>query len=467
MSQKPDFEDVSDVSSIDDDIPEYRREMLIAEKHAEHLKRKQMQRLLEESNANLGKRKEFTQKDPSGLDQYNFGQDDDLIADVIEDQELEDKTLFSEPLPKVAQISIPSAVCQAARVTKTRLLHILEHPQCSEYLSGVLLKVLVSQDEMYNTGQYTTIASANPQLVGKHVVFMVDSLKGVDPYPVYGNRYKQCDHEKRNVIARAIYKLVGKVMSREAGLDISANHHIISINDVCNLGIEANELTFGSEALLIKLEQVSLRLKRFTFTDEDVKNILKKKYFTKEKSGEYEEPKTKGGLIIAIQRINHEIELLGEMSSEDPGNIGKLEELEARKLELEARLRGMKEPNQMPAFPRASAVFRPTNFINDSMRRKTTQPTAMIMVPSSIVKENLANEGNASKEDEKNKRTICDIDKWHQQRIVDLYKEHVKGMEMSMWGEGRRGLDVEETKEGLLVKAITLGEYGQRASQRA
>ncbi|EKX73351.1 hypothetical protein BEWA_054070 [Theileria equi strain WA] len=377
--------DLSDVSSLEDEsMPEFRREMILAEKHAEKLKIQQRQDL-------LGKQEV---KDAS-LDVSNM----DLLDDgsESEDEIPSENLFFQEDTP----VHLDLSLANSTRLSQTRLMNMLEHPNCNDYVIGALLNVFVTSNDISATNEAEDggrsgpsgkldklIHEVHPYMLGHHVVFQIDSIRKVKRYEVHGSKYGRCTHEnidsmaKLGSLGKCEFKIVGKVLSSSSGGVLSTREKCIcSVSDICNAPFVEEAMNFGDDKLARDLQIVSSNLQAFTFTDEDVQAILERKLL--EQDGDVGSFKGRSGLIAAIQRISHEIELLVEAAKNDPSQLSRLAEREKKKQELEEQLKNFKVPTKIPVFVKNSAILRASDdLVGKGVTRKTTKPTPMIMVPT-------------------------------------------------------------------------------------
>ncbi|ORM41095.1 Mediator of RNA polymerase II transcription subunit 31 [Babesia sp. Xinjiang] len=412
-------DDVSSDSSLSSDennnMTDFQREMMLAEKHAEKVRKRQRENLLNKA-APIERPKEkpveveegmILEDTPDRLPDNNIGNDfmynDDVSANVT-------STLFEDEVEQVAQV--PVTLLNKARISKTRALHILEHPNCSNYLAGTVAKILVKTGTTPDS-----VGSQYPSLVNSHAIFKVERLVKTKEYPVYGsNMGNDCDHQIQEFLGKAGYNLMGRILTDRRSDAISR----VGLNEICSAPITQDEVKFGGESIVCDLERAAANLRNFTFTDEDVRIILERKLF-KESMEDGEFQGGRGQLIAAIQRISHEIELLTELVKTDVSKIEHLRALEARKAKLDEKLSTMKATSRNPIFVKNCPVLRANaEPSRGGAIRKTTQPTPMIIFNNPGTQDVFANESR-----KRERRTIGEMSYEEQKDLVLTYIKHM------------------------------------------
>ncbi|CDR96488.1 hypothetical protein, conserved [Babesia bigemina] len=367
-------------------LTDFQREMILAEQHAENLRKRQRRNLLNEDfgpTVSIDANEEedgLIEEDPLDMNNLN-----DIIEDTTTKADAaasDDVALFDEETDQ--QSLAPTSLVNKARVSKTRALHILEHPHCSKYLVGSLMRIWITPDAAPDS-----VSSQHPHLVNTHAIFKVERLVKTNEYVVYGDSVgNSCDHEIREFLGKTSYSILGRLMTDRRSDTLNK----IGLNDVCSAPILQEEIKFGGEWLIRDLNQAATNLRnvsfphgifimmQFTFTDEDVQLILERKLL-KESVEQTEFQGGRSSLIAAIQRTSHEIELLTELVKNDTSKIDHLRALEARKAKMDEQLQTMKALTRNPLFIKTCPVLRAN--AEPSARggavRKTTQPTPMIM----------------------------------------------------------------------------------------
>ncbi|UVC54259.1 hypothetical protein MACJ_003795 [Theileria orientalis] len=439
-------DDLSDISSAEEegysDMPEFKREQILAERHAEQLKKKQRRNLIESSRVEKDESIDELDKDLDYLD--------DIIEETLEkpqEDQLNDKTLFNDdvgtiPLPSKSEKSesvkhVTASLANAAKVSKSKALNILEHPNYNEYISGTLMNVYISVDSTKltplpseKTFEAKSLSETFPKLIGKHVVFQVESALKCEKYDVHGTNYVTCDHRSKNLLGRTEYLFCGRILNVNS--NVFNTLVLVSVNDVCNMPFYDQDITFGDEDFAQFLKHIANNMKSFTFTDEDVQMILEKKLLDRT-------PSTMGrkSLISEIQRYSHEIELLMEAARNDPSQIARLKEHERKKQELVEKLNRYNKPavaNQY-SVKTSSLLCASDDLSSKGVMRKTTKPTPMIMGrrPINYLVPNVKDEETQNEMNEMRnifKRTLNDLKRNKQQYILDQYLQHVNNMDM-------------------------------------
>eukprot|EP00375_Theileria_parva_P000075 XP_762744.1 hypothetical protein [Theileria parva strain Muguga] len=414
-------EDSSDASPVEDDelsdMPEFERELLLAEKHAEEVRLKQRMSLLWESSG-VG-------PDSTGLYEDLYYLDD--VVDETSEKLQEPGVLFkddnkgsgktskaSKSDPKVAKSGkisqskdeddkptfnpITVSIANSAKLSKTRTLNILEHPNFNEYLSGALINLFITVESLRLSPVKSSpkrlkavpICELFPKLISKHVVFQIECAVPSETYDVFGSNLNSCDHFSKLFLSKCSYVLCGKVLN--VATEASNTFVLVSVCDICNSSFQEEQLNFGDEYFAEFLKQISDNLKSvlfltpghsltshvdsFTFTDEDVQIILEQKL--RERSSI---PNKKTSLISEIQRYTHEIELLSESAKNDPSQILRLKDHEKRRQELVDDLNnlGDSKTNSRFSLRNSSIISTSDDLSNKTVTRKITKPTPMIM----------------------------------------------------------------------------------------
>ncbi|GFE52889.1 RNA polymerase-associated RTF1, putative [Babesia ovis] len=414
-----------DASSSDGEknMTDFQREMLLAERHAEKLRKRQRENLLNrESGAKRSRDSYQVGEDVIDEDPFDMLNDDDIGSDDIVDGGNINTggTLFDEDIENVAQA--PAVLVNRARISKTRALHILEHPNCSKYIIGSVVRILVNADAAPGS-----ISSQYPHLVNSHAIFKIERLVKTKEYAVYGNSVEtSCDHEIQEFLGKTTFTLLGRVMTDRRSDALCK----VGLNQICNAQIAQEEIKFGGELIIRDLNRAAINLRNFTFTDDDVRLILERKLFKESmEDGEFQGGRSQ--LIAAIQRTSHEIELLTELVKNDISKIDQLRALETRKAKLEEQLLTMKAPTRNPIFVKSCPVLRANN--EPSARggavRKTTQPTPMIMFNNPEPQDAFSNETR-----KRERRSIADMSYEEQKELVLAYVQHMKRLDANDLG---------------------------------
>ncbi|XP_955327.1 uncharacterized protein TA18690 [Theileria annulata] len=409
----------SDVSSFEDEefseMSEFRREQLLAEKHAKEVKLKQRRSLLRENS-------KLEQED--SIDLYeDFDFLDEILDETVEDSQKSDKLFDDDNLdseiasktgksdtkvgksdklsqdedkedkPTVKAMTVE--ISNSAKLSKSRTLNILEHPSCNEYLSGALINLFVSVENLELSPLKSSvkhfkakpIGDCFPRIISKHVVFQIESAVPCEPYDVFGNNFNSCDHSSKVFMSKCSYLLCGRVLN--ISTEVFNTLVLVSVNDVCNSSFQEEQLNFGDEYFVEFLKQISNNLKSvlfphlyiilgilFAFTDEDVQMILEQKLQERTSA-----PSGKMSLIAEIQRYTHEIELLTEAARNDPSNIMRLKEHEKQRQQLVDELKKLKDSNSSTpfSFKNYSILSTSDDLSIKTIIRKITKPTPMIM----------------------------------------------------------------------------------------
>lgn len=437
-------------SGNDKDAPltDFQREMILAEKHAENVRKRQRENLLN-SDPQAANKADISLEMEEGMiepDPFDILTDDDATTDMMGTNDPGASTLFEDEAEQIPMV--PTPVVNKARVSKQRALHILEHPHCSKYLVGTIMRILVTVDSSPDS-----VSSIHPKLLYSHAIFKVERLVKANKYPVYGCNFgNSCDHEIKEFLGYAAYHIMGRVMSGQQTTPLCR----ITLNDICSLPISEEEIKFGGEFIVRALTQAAANLRSFTFTDEDVQLMLERKLLK-----ESVDPSTFQGsrskLIVAIQRTSHEIELLAELVKNDPSKLEQLRALEARKGKLEEQLQNMKAPSRTPLFVKNCAVLRasaePTS--SSGVMRKTTQPTPMIMFNTPESQEVPGNENRKIE-----RRSISEMSVGEQRKLIHAYTKHMKDCDPSYWTPFTQdvNMDIEERIPGF-PRILRFSEY--------
>lgn len=223
-----------------------------------------------------------------------------------------------------ADTLLTGKIFQAARLSRKRLLHMLEHPRRMDYLLGAILKVFVSASRQIittnNTFSAEPIASASPESVNKHVMCQIVTLNACDQYKVC--EIIGCQHDANvtgidNFIGSSKYVIHCVIMDDPYTNKLSASSTpiMVTLNDICDTpfnDIEIGKLkdfvikTSSVETWYNKVKHIIKRLKEFTFTDDDVQTILKNKTSETSPSEGY----NKRELIREIQACSNELDIL-------------------------------------------------------------------------------------------------------------------------------------------------------------
>eukprot|EP00371_Babesia_bovis_P002725 XP_001611372.1 hypothetical protein [Babesia bovis T2Bo] len=356
----------------DSTMTDFQREMLLAEQHAEILKKRQRERLF--NTKGLLKRVNDGSEIPqsSAMDTEDFDTMTNINDDITVKMNRSNRsdTLFTDDARTLEPA--PVILVNRARISRIRALHIMDHPNRSKYLVGSILHIFVNPDASPDS-----ISSQYPHLINSHVIFHVERLITSEDYPVYGSTTgNNCDHDIYEYLGKTMYCLLGRVMTEPLSEVLCR----VGLNEICSSPITQEQIKFGGANLLRDLNRVAINLRNFTFTDDDVRQILEKRLF-KESDDDVTFQGGRSQLITTIQRTSHEIELLTEIVKNDASKVEKLRALEARKEKLEQHLSSMKTPVRNRLFIKNCPILRAKN--EPSARggaiRKVTQPTPMIL----------------------------------------------------------------------------------------
>lgn len=402
-------------------MTDFQREMILAERHAENVRKRQRENLLNKDASGSGKggREQDMEEGMIMEDPLEGFQEEIHFPKPQESGDIGRTALFEDEVEEIQYAQ--ASLVNRARVSKQRALHILEHPHCSKYLVGTVMRVLVMLSDAPDS-----VGSVHPNLVGTHVVFKLERLVKVKDYPVYGYNFgNHCDHDIREFMGNANYHFIGRVLTGQQSTAVCKVH----LNEICSAPISQEEIKFGGEFITRDLTRAAANLRSFTFTDEDVKLMLERKLL-KESSTPVEFNGNRSKLIVAIQRISHEIELLTEMVQNDPSKLDQLRALENRKAEMDEQLQKMKAPTRTPLFVRNCAVLRASCEPNSraGVMRKITQPTPMIMFNNPEIQQTTSH-GNRKRE----RRSITDLTATEQRQLVKAYVEHIKNWDINKW----------------------------------
>ncbi|GIX61873.1 RNA polymerase-associated protein RTF1 [Babesia caballi] len=438
-------------------LTDFQREMLLAEKHAESVRKRQRQNLFS-SESSFEKNREVVAEPEEGTieeDPFDLPNSDYVGAEYASASDIpvaDASTLFADEVEHVAQA--PVALVNKARVSKTRALHILEHPHCSKYLVGCVMRIWVTADAAAES-----VSSQYPNLINTHAIFKVERLLKAKEYPVYGDNVgNSCDHEIREFLGKTPFYMMGRVLAERASNALCR----IGINDICSLPITQEEIKFGGEWLMRDLNQAATNLRNFTFTDEDVQLILERKLL-KESSDQVDIQGGRSKLIAAIQRTSHEIELLTELVKHDPSKIDHLRALEERKAKIDEQLQSVKTPSRNPIFIKNCPVLRAHG--EPSARggavRKTTQPTPMIMWPAVNAPE--TQNVFTSEPRKRERRSIADMSYEEQKELELVYITYMKNYDVDRWLSPAVDIDVGLDEGESQCNMISLSDYRNAA----
>ncbi|KAK2196069.1 hypothetical protein BdWA1_002668 [Babesia duncani] len=416
--------DISDVSSNEDDtlgdLPEFKREMLLAERHAEQLRLKHQQQLIQQGTS-IGPKSLYATS-LSLPEQTLEYMDAETLEDNVQippDSNAEEKLFDDDNRQENRLLNV--ALVNTARVSKSGALHILEHPRSLDYLKGALLRIFISGNN--ESKAKDSVAILFPTLYGLHAVFRIERLVHVEEYHVYGTKFQACDHdEKTNVLGNSNVLFRGTVLSHSG-----TNACTVSLNDVCNAPFVKQDLINVRDDIAQDLTNIANVLKGFTFTDEDVALILEKRA-TRPVASKY-------AIISEIQQINDELQLL---SKQVPLQTSKIEALEHRKSIMEAQLKSLKGTKKQEIFAKSYKVLRASND-NATTLRKTTQPTPMIMCP---VKETEDSENTRQFK----KRTLHDLSLDEQVAFISNYVGIITEAKLNLQSSTNTLADVIATK---------------------
>lgn len=402
-------------------MTDFQREMILAEQHADNVRKRQRENLLSREQMPVVRPRNNMEIEEGMILEEHL---EELAADEISPQpedapDSSRTTLFEDDADELDYAD--AGVVNKARVSKLRALHILEHPHCSKFLVGTVMRVLVSLD-----ADPDSISSIYPTLINSHAILKVESLVKTKDYPVYGyNNGNHCDHQIKEFLGNANYNIMGRILNGQSGQPLCK----INLNDICSLQITQEEIKFGGEFLVRDLNQAAANLRSFTFTDEDVQLMLMRKLMKESAApGNFDGSRSK--LIVAIQRTSHEIELLTELVKNDPSKLEHLRALEARRAKMEEQLQTMKAPTKTPIFVKNCAVLRVTDEQNSKggVTRKTTQPTPMIIGSTQDNYDSISGEHR-----KRERRSIGDLSLAEQRQLVKAYMDHMQSWEPSMW----------------------------------